>query len=57
MDVGYIWVLAALGIVVLGLVIAYSMQRWTRYREHRTPEEKRRSDQATRRAFEDDGPD
>lgn len=57
MTGAYIWVLAGIGIIVLGVAIAFVMVRWTEYRKHRSLAEKRQTDQATRRAFEEDGPD
>lgn len=57
MTGSYIWVLTGLGIVVLGVVIAFAMIRWTEYRKHRSLSEKRQTDEATRRAFDEQGPD
>ncbi|HLW26578.1 MAG TPA: hypothetical protein VKY54_02520 [Kiloniellales bacterium] len=53
----YIWVLAGIFIVVLGVAIAFATIRWTEYRKHRTLNEKRQTDEATRQAFKEQGPD
>lgn len=57
MTGAYIWVLAGIFIIVLGIAIAFASIRWAEYRRHRTLADKRQTDEATRQAFKEQGPD
>ena len=57
MTGAYIWVLAGIFIIVLGIAIAFASIRWAEYRRHRTLADKRQTDEATRQAFKEQEPD